>query len=133
MREFYGGDGFAREQDTLALTLFSVDPDENPHVVVGENTVAPSVPGSDEPLEWLEPYGSHIDFIGAVYQDIETIWADPTDGREYFAMDLNWHEGFGIGWHFMKLEDGGDFDRERVAQVIGDIAGQPMLFTHCHT
>ena len=30
----------------------------------GENLCEPSLPGSDEPLESLPPFGSHIDFIG---------------------------------------------------------------------
>lgn len=40
-------------------------------------------------------------------------------------LDLDWSCGLGVGWNFMQFDNGGDFDRDRFAAVIGKLIGQP--------
>ncbi|WP_249292954.1 hypothetical protein, partial [Achromobacter ruhlandii] len=62
-----------------------------PYVGVGENLEVPSLPGSDEPLEALPPFGSHVDFIGVAYEDPAVRWRNPADGPDHHPSDLRLH------------------------------------------
>ena len=132
MRPFYDKQDYEIERKRAAITLFTTPADQPPFVTAGENTGAPYVPGDETELEELEPFGSYVDFINAAYEDIQTTWINPDDGRPYHILDLDWSDGLGIGWNFMQFDNGGDFDRDRFATVIGELIGQPVLFAYRH-
>lgn len=46
----------------------------SPRVAVREHLCEPSLPGSAAPLDSLPPFGSHLDFIGAAYDDPGLQW-----------------------------------------------------------
>ena len=132
MRTFYEERDYEIESRRAAVTLFTTPEDQLPFVTAGENTTAPCIPGDDAELEELDPFGSYVDFIGAAYEDIHATWTNPDDGRRYHILDLDWSCGLGVGWNFMQFDNGGDFDRDRFAAVIGKLIGQPVLFAYRH-
>ncbi|MCF7769882.1 hypothetical protein [Achromobacter pulmonis] len=103
-----------------------------PYVGVGENLQAPSLPGSDEPLEAMPPFGSHVDFIGAAYEDPAVRWRHPANGRDYHLFDLDWHYSLALGFRMIRancLEQG---SAEALARAIGQMVDQPMACSHRH-
>ncbi len=132
MRPFYDERDYDIERRHAAISLFTAHTDQPPFVTAGENTVAPRVPGNDEELEELAPFGCYLDFVDAAYEDIAVTWTNPDDGKAHHILDLDWSEGLGIGWNFMQFDNGGDFDRDRFAAAIGEMIGQPALFAYRH-
>ncbi|NZA24925.1 hypothetical protein H0E84_00860 [Luteimonas sp. SJ-92] len=125
MKAFFFGSS-EEERAEFALTLLEFD--DEPLVVMGAGTAPPSRRGRDESLEELQPYGSFMDFIGAVYEDLDTVWVD-AEGCSHHAMDLDWDKGFGIGRRMLMLE-GAEIDYERFAAEIGRLVGTPMVDVH---
>ncbi|CUK14196.1 hypothetical protein [Achromobacter xylosoxidans] len=115
----------------FSVILLAYDGPE-PYVGVGENLEMPSLPGSDEPLEELPPFGSHVDFIGAAYEDPAVRWRNPADGRDYHLFDLDWHFSMALGFRMIRancLEEG---SAEALARLVGELVGQPMACSHRH-
>lgn len=103
-----------------------------PYVAAGENLAVPSLPGADESLEELQPFGSHVDFIGMAYENPAACWRDPADGREYHLFDLDWHYSLALGFRMIRancLEEG---SAEALARAIGQMVDQPMACSHRH-
>lgn len=116
--------------------MFSIDLEAsdgpNPVVNVGENLEPPCVPGSDEPLEEMAPFGSHVDFIGAAWEDPAVQWIDPRSGRSYYILDLDWQYSMALGFRMLRLKG---FDQDstlRLAQAVSELVGQPMGASHLH-
>lgn len=126
LREQYDAD-----PQSLELMLLAYD-EPNPRVAVGENLEAPSVPGSDEPLEDMPPFGSHIDFIGAAYEDPAVQWRNPRDGRDYRILDLDWHYSFAMGFRLIRARGLDPDSAEGLAAVLSGLVGQPMGCSHRH-
>jgi hypothetical protein len=101
-------------------------------VPVGENLCQPRLPGSDEALAELEPFGSHIDFIGAAFEDPAVQWTNPADGRAYYILDLDWQYSFGLGTHMICAHGLDQQSTEALAAATGQLADQPMACHHCH-
>ncbi|MEG1680085.1 MAG: hypothetical protein RR326_08315, partial [Stenotrophomonas sp.] len=120
MREFYDERGYELDRRHTAITLFTPPADEPPFVTAGGNTYAPCVPGDDTELEGLTPFGTYSDFIGAAYDDIEVTWTNPADGCAYHILDLDWGNGLGIGWNFMKFDGGGCPDHAPFEAAMGN-------------
>ncbi|WP_288410685.1 hypothetical protein [uncultured Herbaspirillum sp.] len=116
--------------------MFSIDLEAsdgpNPVVNVGENLEPPCVPGTDEPLEEMAPFGSHVDFIGAAWEDPAVQWIDPRSGRSYYILDLDWQYSMALGFRMLRLKG---FDQDstlRLAQAVSGLVGQPMGASHLH-
>ena len=124
---------FGREENvgsSLAVSLLEFD--DEPLVVVGGGTTAPFLPGTeDKPLDELPPYDTFMDFIGAAYEDLDTVWHNPDDGHEYRVMELDWSKGFGIARRALMLE-GVEINYEGLAEEIGKLVGAPMIDVHKH-
>lgn len=119
------------DPQSLDLTLLAYDGPQ-PCVAVGENLEVPCVPGSDEPLDELAPFGSHIDFIGAAYDDPAVQWRNPQDGRGYRILDLDWHYSFAFGFRMIRAQGLDRDSAEGLAAVFSGLIGQPMGCSHRH-
>lgn len=126
LREQYDAD-----PQSLDLMLLSYE-GPNPHIAVGENLEMPSVPGSDEPLEELPPFGSHIDFIGAAFEDPAVPWRNPQDGRDYRILDLDWHYSFALGFRMIRVQGLDRDSAEGLAAAFSRLVGRPMGCSHRH-
>lgn len=118
-------------RDTLAMMLLEFDGD-HPFVSAGENTVEPLLPGSEEELVELPPYGNYMDFIGAAYEDLSAQWVDPATGHAYYIHDLDWQGGLGVGRRFLRFNDFDGCDLDVIADELGKLVGQPMTWCHRH-
>lgn len=115
----------------FSVVLLAYDGPE-PYVGVGENLEVPSLPGSDEPLQELPPFGSHVDFIGVACEDPAVRWQNPATGRAYHLFDLDWHYSLALGFRMIRancLEQG---SAEALAQAVGRMVDQPMACSHRH-
>ena len=103
----------------------------SPRVAV-ENLCEPSLPGSDEPLESLPAFGSHIDFIGAAYEDPGVQWHCADDGKAYRILELDWHFSLAMGFRMVRLEGVDEASAQGLARMIGKLAGLEMVCSHRH-
>ena len=131
---FDGAQSWDEHHKELALTLLQFD--EQPFVAAGENLEPPLAPQTGVPMDELEPFGSHIDFIGAVFEDAATTWLDPATGQSHYILDLDWRQTFGMGYRAVKIEHGqGPGDNvflARLAGLVADLTGEPMVMAHLH-
>ncbi len=116
---------------SIPLMLLAYD-GPSPRVAVGENLCEPSLPGSDEPLESLPPFGSHIDFIGAAYEDPGVRWHCAEAGRDYRILELDWHFSLAMGFRMVRLEGVDEASAQGLARMIGKLAGLEMVCSHRH-
>lgn len=122
---------FDTEEAALSISLLAFD--DTPMVTAGENLSAPMLPGQDEPLHDLEPFGHHTDFIGVAYDDPTTTWTDPNSGKAFHILDLDWQNTLGFGYRFVKIEGGGsEAFVGRLTNRIAAMTGQPMTYAHLH-
>ncbi len=126
-----GREQYDADLPSLDLMLLAYD-GPHPHVAVGENLEVPSVPGSDEPLDELPPFGSHIDFIGAAYDDPAVQWRNPRDGRDYRILDLDWHYSLALGFRMIRAQGLDRESAEGLAAAFSGLVGQPMGCSHRH-
>ncbi|MCF7749930.1 hypothetical protein KQ945_04160 [Bacillus subtilis subsp. subtilis] len=131
MRVLYP-DGCLDDLEQLSIRLFQVRSGCPPFVVAGEGTVPPRVPGELDDREDFPPFGSYVDFIGAAYEDIHVQWTPPGAVASYRILDLDWHAGMGIGWHFIQFEGGTGHDMEQFIHAISTRCGQRMQVAHRH-
>lgn len=103
-----------------------------PHVAVGENLSEPSLPGSDKLLESMPPFDSHVDFIGAAYEDPAAQWHCPQDGRDYRILELDWQYSLAMGFRLIRTEGLDDGSARGLAGLMEALAGQPMVCSHRH-
>jgi hypothetical protein len=120
-----------REQISLSISLLAFE--GTPHVTAGENLCVPFKPGTTEPLTDIEPYGSHMDFIGAAYEDPAVTWTDPETGKAFFIFDLDWQQSLGLGWRFVHIEGGWNAGfLDRFSGRLAALLGQSMTVAHQH-
>lgn len=105
----------------------------NPHVAVGENLSEPCLPGTDEPLESMPPFDSHVDFIGEAYENPAAQWHCAQNGRSYRILELDWGFSLAMGFRTLRAEGLDRESAEGLATLIGDLTGQPMVCSHRHT
>lgn len=117
------------EPQAFGMCLLTYD---KPYVPIGENFCSPSVPGSDEPLEILPPFGSSLDFIDAAYRDPAVQWVNPLDGRAYYPLDLDWQFSFGFGTRMIRVHGLDMHSTEALAAQIGKLIDQSMACHHRH-
>ncbi|MDR9836081.1 hypothetical protein [Herbaspirillum huttiense] len=120
---------YERYRDQFSLSLEACD-GPNPMVHVGENLEIPRVPGSDELLKELPPFGSHVDFLGASWEDPAVQWHDERSGRSYRILELDWQYSMALGFRMVRLKG---FDRDstlRLAAAVAELAGEPMGASH---
>lgn len=131
---FADAQGWDANHEQFAITLCEYH--DMPTVSAGENLEPPLSPSTGEPLEELAPFGSHIDFIGAVYENPDTTWTDPLTGLPHRILDLDWRHTFGMGYCAVKLEyglgPGDDVFYERFAERLSRYAGEPMVMACLH-
>jgi hypothetical protein len=113
------------------LMLLAYDGPE-PHVAVGENLSEPSLPGSDELLESMPPFDSHVDFIGAAYENPAAQWHCAEDGRDYRILELDWQYSLAMGFRMVRTEWLDDGSARGLARLIEGLTGQPMVCSHRH-
>lgn len=113
------------------LTLLAYD-GPHPSVCVGENLEPPCLPGSDEPLAALPPFESHVDFIGAAFENPGAQWYCEQTGQNYHLLDLDWQYSLGFGFRMIRLQGMDQDSTMRLAQAIGELVGQPMGCSHLH-
>ncbi|QEI07847.1 hypothetical protein FXN63_19890 [Pigmentiphaga aceris] len=124
-------DEWVREANALSFSLLAYA--GSPNVTAGENLCAPLRPGTDEPLELMAPFGTHVDFIGAAYEDPAVTWTDPDTGKSFHIFDLDWSQSLGLGYRFLKIEGGWHADFfERLRAHLAGLLGQPMTISHQH-
>lgn len=104
----------------------------NPSVAVGENLSVPCLPGSDEPLESLPPFDSHVDFIGAAYDDPAAQWHSEANGCAYRILELDWRYSLAMGFRMVRMEWLDEESARGIAKLIGELTGQAMVCSHRH-
>lgn len=118
----------------FAITLQQFD--DMPTVTAGENLQPPLSPSTGEPLDELAPFGSHLDFIGAVYEDPTATWTDPLTGLPHYILDLDWGRSLGMGYRAVRLEYGlGSGDEvfyARFTERLSQWIGEPMVMAYLH-
>jgi hypothetical protein len=120
---------YKRERHRFSLCLEACD-GVNPMVRVGENLEIPRVPGSKEPLKEMHPFGSHVDFLSASWEDPAVQWQDERSGRSYRILELDWQYSMALGFRMVRLKG---FDQDstlRLASVVAELAGEPMGASH---
>lgn len=113
------------------LMLLAYDGPE-PNVAVGENLSEPSLPGSDQLLESMPPFDSHVDFIGVAYEDPAAQWHCEENGRDYRIFELDWQFSLAMGFRMVRTEWLDQGSAEGLARLIGELTGQPMVCSHRH-
>lgn len=128
---FESREAWARQQAKLSISLLAFE--ETPYVTAGENLCAPLKPGTNEPLTRMGPYGDHMGFIGAAYEDPAVTWTDPDTGKSFHIFDLDWSQSLGLGYRFVHIEgdwNGGFLDR--FSARLAALLGQSMTVAHQH-
>jgi hypothetical protein len=113
-----------------ALTLFFCE--GPPRVIASANTETPRLPGSRLPIEDFSPFGSYIDFIGAAYEDLNSVWTDKVTGTRHRILDLDWKKGLGIGHRFVMIEDAGSLDPDLFANELSRLTCHFMTYAYEH-
>lgn len=113
------------------LMLLAYDGPE-PYVAVGENLSKPSLPGSDDLLEAMPPFDSHVYFIGAAYEDPAAQWHCAENGCDYRILELDWQYSLAMGFRMIRTEGLDEGSARGLAKLIGELAGQPMVCGHRH-
>lgn len=122
-------DDYERYRYGFSLSLEACD-GPNPMVHVGENLEIPRVPGSEELLKEMPPFGSHVDFLGAAWEDPAVQWHDERSGRRYHILELDWQYSMALGFRMVRLKG---FDQDstlRLAEAVATLVGQPMGASH---
>lgn len=101
-------------------------------IPVGENFREPSLPGTEEPLEDIPPFGSPMKFIELAYEDPAIEWVNPKDNHAHHILDLDWHFGFGMGTHMIRTQGLDQKSTEMLTARISELVGQPMACHHRH-
>jgi len=123
--------GYDADPREVALMLLAYDT-ENPLVAVGENLSEPSLPGVDEPLATLPPFESHVDFIGAAFDNPGAQWHCAENGLDYRILELDWHYSLAMGFRLLRAEGLDRESAEGLAALIAELTGQPMVCSHRH-
>lgn len=113
------------------LMLLAYD-GSKPTVQVGENLCVPTLPGSGEPLESMPPFDTHIDFIGAAYEDPAAQWHCAENGRDYRILELDWQYSLAMGFRMLRMEGLDQGSAQGLAGLIEELAGQVMVCSHRH-
>ncbi|MBD9429519.1 hypothetical protein IB257_06195 [Achromobacter sp. ACM03] len=113
------------------LMLLAYDGSE-PRVAVGENLSEPSLPGSDVLLESMPPFDSHVDFIGAAYEDPAAQWHCAENGRDYRILELDWQYSLTMGFRMVRTEWLDDGSARGLARLIERLTGLVMVCSHRH-
>ena len=125
-REEWGTDA-----TTLSISLLAFE--GTPMVTAGENLETPRLPGTDVPLQALDPYEHYTAFIGEAYEDPTAVWTDPVSGKAFHLLDLDWQHALGFGFRFVKIEGGGsEAFVQRFTDRIARLGGEPMTYAHLH-
>ncbi len=133
-RPYLGADTrAAHDQDprNFPLMLLAFD-GPNPSVAVGENLSEPCLPGSNQPLGAMPPFDSHVDFIGAAYKDPAAKWHCEQNGIDYRILELDWRYSLAMGFRMVRMEGLAEEDAQGIAELIGDLTGQAMVWSHRH-
>jgi len=115
----------------FGLMLLAYD-GPNPAVHVGENLEVPSLPETGEPLPDLPPYGDHVDFIGAAFEDPDVQWHCPATGKAYHIFDLDWHFSLGLGFRSIRTAWLDEESARKMADAVGKMIDAPMACSHRH-
>lgn len=115
----------------FSLLLLSYE-DPNPAAKMGENLEVPSLPETGEPVPDLPPYGDHVDFIGAAFEDPAVQWECPANGKTYRIFDLDWHFSLALGFRMIRTEWLDEESARKLADAVGEIIDAPMACSHRH-
>ena len=115
----------------VALSLLQFH--KRPFLSMGRNLRPPMVPGSEQVLTELRPYGCHRKFIRAAIANPQAAWIDPRTNNAHHILDLDWQGTFGIGHQAVMIEGGGD-DKflKRLADFLSEIIGEPLIVATRH-
>lgn len=104
----------------------------HPHVPVGENLSPPCLPGSDETLDEMAPFGDHLDLIGVAYENPSVQWRCAENQQNYYLFDLDWQGSLALGYRLIRTEGLAPECTERLATLVSSIVGQEMAYSHRH-
>jgi hypothetical protein len=126
-RSFFADD-FAWEDARRNVALSLLQFHKRPFLSMGRNLKPPMIPGSNQVLTELQPYGCHRKFIRAASADSRTTWMDPRTQEVHHILDLDWQGTFGIGHQTVMIEgDGGGGFPKRLADFLAEVIGEPMI------
>lgn len=126
-RSFFADD-FAWEGARRTASLSLLQFHKRPFLAMGRNLKPPMLPGSDQVLTELRPYGCHRKFIRAASADSQTTWIDPRTQEAHYILDLDWQGTFGIGHQTVMIEGNGDDGfPKRLADFLAEVIGEPMI------
>lgn len=98
-----------------------------PFVCTGENFTLPSQYQQAQVDE-----ETFMQFMGDAIEAPHSRWRNPVDGNAYYLMDLDWDFSFGVGEQVLRSDRLNRAEAERLAALIGELAGQPMSCAHRH-
>ncbi|WP_327439649.1 hypothetical protein [Pseudomonas donghuensis] len=116
----------AEADPAQVVRLFEFEPGQ-PFVCAGENF---SPPGQYLQTQVAEE--AFMQFMGDAIEAPHTTWCNPVDKTTYYLMDLDWDFSFGVGEQVLRSDRLNRAETERLAALIGELAGQPMSCAHRH-
>ncbi|MEN5198616.1 hypothetical protein ABE525_05270 [Pseudomonas wadenswilerensis] len=108
------------------VRLFEFEPGQ-PFVCAGENFTLPAQYQQAQVAE-----ETFMQFMGDAIEAPHTTWRSPEEGTAYYLMDLDWNFSFGVGEQVLRSDRLNRAEAERLAALIGELAGQPMSCAHRH-
>jgi hypothetical protein len=95
-------------------------------IEVGGDTGPPVIPGTERVIEDWMP------FLEQWIEDPNQRWIDPETRKAYGLLDLDWENSFGAGRFMLSVFSPGYLNGERMAGLLGELAGQPFRYSRKH-
>jgi len=118
--------------DHLDPTLELLEYQRQPLIPVGENLAEPRLPGHDAPIQNYGSYESHIELIGAAWEDPGMLWHSPENQQEYRILDLDWQYSFGLGYRLIRLGSVSPDWLPALTILVSELTDTPMQWHHRH-